>query len=165
MLRATHIPVPGARRISLLAAVVWLLVGCSTGGSPSAASSAASSAAASGGAGTTVTAALTEFKIDLGATSAPAGAVTFALSNNGTIEHEFVVFQTDLAADKLPLSSDGTEVDEAGAGLTAIDEVEGVAVGAKPTLAVTLPAGHYVVMCNVPAHYTSGMRAEFTTAP
>lgn len=161
MVRGAHIPVPGASRISLLA-VAWFLTGCGAG-SPSAAQSAAQSAAASGGAGTTVTAGLSEFKIDLGATSAPAGAVTFALSNDGTTVHEFVVFQTDLAADKLPLSSDGTEVDEEGAGLTAIDEVEDVAVGAKPNLAVTLPAGHYVVMCNLPAHYTSGMRAEFTT--
>lgn len=163
MLRAAH-TVPGARRFGLLAALAalaGLLVGCNAGGTPST----AGSAAASVGAGTSVTAALTEFKIELGAITAPAGAVTFALSNNGTVEHEFVVFQTDLAVDKMPLSSDGTEVDEAGAGLTAIDEVEGIAVGAKPTLAVTLPAGRYVVLCNIAAHYTSGMRAEFTTTP
>lgn len=156
MLHGAYSPVPGARRLGLLTAIASLLVGCSAGGSPSAASS--------GSADTTVTTALTEFKIDLGTTSIPAGPVTFALSNKGTTEHEFVVFQTDFAVDKLPLSSDGTEVDEAAAGLTAIDEVEGIAVGATPTLAVTLPAGHYVLICNLPAHYTSGMRAEFTTA-
>lgn len=79
--------------------------------------------------------------------------------------HEFVVFKTDLAADKLPLAADGATVDEAGAGasLTLVDEVEDIAVGATASLAVELPAGHYVAICNVPAHYTSGMRVEFTT--
>jgi uncharacterized cupredoxin-like copper-binding protein len=163
MLRVACVPIPGSRRIGRLAAVASLLVGCTTAGSPSAAPSAAPPAA-SAGAGTTVTAALTEFKIELGATSAPAGPVTFGLTNTGTTVHEFVVFQTDLAADKLPLSADGTVVDEEGAeGLTLVDEVEDIAVGATANLAVTLPAAHYVLICNVPAHYTSGMHAEFTT--
>ena len=106
---------------------------------------------------------LSEFKIELAATSAPGGPVTFALTNAGTTVHEFVVFKTELAADKLPLAADGTEVDEEGAGLTAVDEVEDIAVGATATLPVDLATGHYVVICNLPAHYTSGMRAEFTT--
>jgi uncharacterized cupredoxin-like copper-binding protein len=147
-----------AIRISLIVAVVAMLVGCSGSGSPSAAP-----AASPGDAGTMIATALTEFKISLSATTAPAGSVTFALSNDGQAEHEFVVFGTDLAADQLPLSADGTEVDEAGAGLTLVNEVEGIAIGAKPSLGVTLPAAHYVLICNLPAHYTSGMRVEFTT--
>jgi uncharacterized cupredoxin-like copper-binding protein len=108
---------------------------------------------------------LTEFKIELSPTSAPAGPVTFQITNAGTTVHEFVVFKTDLAADKLPLAADGATVDEAGAGsaVTLVDEVEDIAVKGTPTLAVDMPAGHYVVICNIPAHYTSGMRVEFTT--
>ena len=102
--------------------------------------------------------------MDLGATSGAAGPVTFDVSNGGTTVHEFVVLRTDLAPDKLPLTEDGTEVDEEGAGITAVDEVENVAVGATTPLTVDLPAGHYVVLCNLPAHYPSGMRAEFTTS-
>jgi uncharacterized cupredoxin-like copper-binding protein len=165
MLRAVPVPLTAARRLGLLAAVASLLVGCSTAGTPSAAPSAAPPAAASGGGGTSITAALSEFKIELGATSAPAGAVSFALTNKGTTLHEFVVFQTDLAVDKLPLTADGTIVDEAGAaGITLVDEVEDIEVGATPTLDVTLPAGKYLLICNIPAHYTSGMRAEFTAS-
>ena len=151
-----------------LVAGALLLLGCSSGASPSAAAPASqppASGGGGGGGGTSVTAKLTEFKIELGATSAPGGPVTFELTNSGTVVHEFVVFKTDLGADKLPLAADGATVDEAGAGasLTLVDEVEDIAVGATASLAVDLPAGHYVAICNVPAHYTSGMRTEFTT--
>jgi uncharacterized cupredoxin-like copper-binding protein len=149
-----------------LVAGALLLVGCSSGASPSAAAPASQPPASSGGGGgTSVTAKLTEFKIELDPTTAPGGPVTFELTNSGTVVHEFVVFKTDLAADKLPLAADGATVDEAGAGasLTLVDEVEDIAVGATASLAVDLPAGHYVAICNVPAHYTSGMRTEFTT--
>jgi uncharacterized cupredoxin-like copper-binding protein len=155
------------RRGLALVAGALLLVGCSSGASPSAAAPASQPAASSGGGGggTSVTAKLTEFKIELGAASAPGGPVTFELTNSGTVVHEFVVFKTDLAVDKLPLAADGATVDEAGAGasLTLVDEVEDIEVGATASLAVDLPAGHYVAICNVPAHYTSGMRTEFTT--
>jgi uncharacterized cupredoxin-like copper-binding protein len=159
-----------SRGLALVAGAT-LLVGCSSGASPSAAAPASQPpasqppASVGGGGGTSVTAKLTEFKIELGATSAPAGPVTFELTNGGTVVHEFVVFKTDLAADKLPLAADGATVDEEGAGasLTLVDEVEDIAVGATASLAVDLPAGHYVAICNVPAHYTSGMHTEFTT--
>lgn len=148
--------VNGSRRwIAALAATATLAAGCGSG--------AATSAPSAAGGGASVSAALSEFKIELGATSAAAGPVTFNISNKGTTVHELVVFSTDLAADKLPMAADGTEVDEAGAGITAVDEVEDIAVGEAASLPVTLPAGHYVLICNLPAHYTSGMRAEFTT--
>ena len=155
-----------SRGLALVAGAM-LLVGCSSGASPSAAAPASQPPASvgGGGGGTSVTAKLTEFKIELGAATAPGGPVTFELTNSGTVVHEFVVFKTDLAADKLPLAADGATVDEEGAGasLTLVDEVEDIAVGATASFAVDLPAGHYVAICNVPAHYTSGMHTEFTT--
>jgi uncharacterized cupredoxin-like copper-binding protein len=160
-LRKIPVLIPATRRLLGVASVGILVLGCSgTTTSPSVA--APSAANPSGAAGTTVAAILTEFKIELDAASTPAGSVSFALDNKGTVVHEFVVFQTDLAVDKLPLTADGTAVEEGG-GLTLVDEVEDIEVGATPTLAVDLPAAHYVLICNVPAHYTSGMRAEFTT--
>jgi uncharacterized cupredoxin-like copper-binding protein len=149
-----------AGRIVVSAAVVSILVACTSPGTPSAAPPAASP----GGAGAAITAGLSEFKIDLSAANAAAGPVTFALTNNGTTMHEFVVFQTDLAVDKLPMTADGTIVDEAGAGITLVDEVEDIEVGAAASLDVTLPAGHYVLICNIPAHYASGMHADFTAS-
>lgn len=147
-------------RLGASLAVLVVLAGCNTAATPSSPPSAAASPAGGGA----VTAALSEFKIELGASSAAAGPVTFTVSNTGTTVHEFVIFKTDLAIDKLPLNSDGTTVEEEGEGLSAIDEVEDVAVGAEESLPVTLAAGRYVMICNLPAHYTSGMRAEFTAS-
>jgi hypothetical protein len=113
---------------------------------------------------------LQEFSIVLGSESASAGDVTFNITNDGPNDpHEFVVFRTDLAPDALPTSEDGS-VDEAGEGLTLIDEVEDIPVGESPTLTVSLDAGSYVLICNIveeeegelESHYQEGMRVGFT---
>jgi uncharacterized cupredoxin-like copper-binding protein len=131
--------------------------------SPAATSAPSTAASASSAAAGNVTGEVSQFKIELSPSSVAAGSVTFDVTNKGTVEHEFVVFKTDLAADKLPLSKDGTEVDEEGTGVTAVDEIGEFKPGITKSLTVDLPAGHYVVICNVPTHYTKGMRAEFTT--
>jgi uncharacterized cupredoxin-like copper-binding protein len=64
----------------------------------------------------------------------------------------------------LPLDTSTGVVSEDTAGLTVVDEVEDIAVGATPSLTVDLPAGHYVVICNLPAHYAGGMHTDFTTS-
>ena|SRR5438034_11443196 len=112
---------------------------------------------ASGGVKTTVK----DFSISLDSTSAKAGSVTFNVHNDGPSTHEFVVFKTDLAPDKLPTASDGT-VDEEGQGVTHIDEIEDIAAGSDQSLTVTLEAGNYVVICNLPGHYQQGMHATFS---
>jgi uncharacterized cupredoxin-like copper-binding protein len=167
-----------SRRVAALAPAVLIVAACSTAASPSPAAStptappvappsapAASVDAPSGGSasGNQVTAKESEFKIELGATSAAAGSVTFQINNAGTVVHEFVVMKTDLASDKLPIDSSEGVASEDTPGVTAIDEIEDIAVGASPSLTVDLPAGHYVVICNLPAHYAAGMRADFTT--
>ena len=54
-----------------------------------------------------VDATLSDFEIELSASSAPAGEVTFNVQNDGPSTHEFVVFQTDLADDALPTDDNG----------------------------------------------------------
>ena len=107
---------------------------------------------------------LSEFKVELSAATVPAGSVTFSVTNNGTVVHEFVVFKTDDAEDALPKSSDGTEVDEEDSSLTSMGEVEDVAVGATKSFTATLAAGNYVAICNVVGHYGSGMHVHFTVS-
>jgi uncharacterized cupredoxin-like copper-binding protein len=145
--------------------VAFLAVGCGAATTASLAPTVAPSAASSGpsAAAGAVKASISEFKLELDSASAPAGSVTFDVTNNGKIDHEFVVFKTDLAADKLPLTADGTTVDEEGTGVTAVDEIAEFGPGKMESLTVDLPAGHYVLICNVPTHYTKGIRAEFTT--
>ena len=94
--------------------------------------------------------------------------MTFNATNNGPDDdHEFVVIQTDLSPTDLPTKPDGS-VDEEGAGITVIDEIEPFAVGKTETLTVDLDAGSYALICNVydakekEAHYQEGMRTGFT---
>lgn len=122
------------------------------------------------GGGTTVDVTVQEFAVLPAQESAPAGDVTFAVTNTGPEDtHEFVVFKTDLAPDALPTASDGS-VDEEGEGVELIDEIEDIAVGDSPTLTVSLDAGSYVLICNIVeeegdetiVHYQQGMRTGFT---
>lgn len=121
-----------------------------------------------GAGGSTVAVTLQEFAVIPASASAAAGEVTFEVTNEGPDDvHEFVVFQTDLAPDALPTGADGS-VDEAGEGLTLIDEIEDIAVGDAPTLTVNLEAGNYALICNIydasedEAHYQEGMFIGFT---
>jgi uncharacterized cupredoxin-like copper-binding protein len=127
------------------------------------------SAGCSGDEETTVDVTVQEFAVIPAASSAPAGDVTFDVTNEGPDDvHEFVVFKTDLAPDALPTAADGS-VDEEGEGIELIDEIEDIAVGDTPTLTVTLDAGSYVFICNIVeeeggetiAHYQQGMRVAF----
>jgi uncharacterized cupredoxin-like copper-binding protein len=130
-------------------------------------------AGACGGTGTTSTPSPTDsdetsvdtvekdFSIAVSPTSSSTRRVTFKITNQGPTAHEFVVFKTDLDPASLPLSADGTAVNEDGAGVTHIDEKEDIAKDATATLSLTLQPGKYVLICNLPTHYKLGMRAPF----
>ena len=120
------------------------------------------------GAGGAVDVTLQEFAVIPASSSAPAGDVTFNVTNEGPDDvHEFVVFQTDLAPDALPTNDDGS-VDEEGEGVELQGEIEDIAVGDTQNLTGDLPAGNYVFISNISdadeqeAHYQEGMRVAFT---
>jgi uncharacterized cupredoxin-like copper-binding protein len=92
--------------------------------------------------------------------SAPAGEINFVVSNAGSMNHEFVIIRTDLAVDALPVA--GGQVDENGAGVQVIDEIEPFAPGTEQTISVNLTSGAYVLICNLPGHYQLGIRTTFT---
>jgi uncharacterized cupredoxin-like copper-binding protein len=149
------------RSLAVMAAASLAIVGCTTdGASPS----------PTGGAGAaTVAVTLQEWAVVLpAADSAPAGDITFDVTNQGPADvHEFVVIKTELEAADLPTDADGV-VDEAGGGMDVIDEIEDVPVGETMSLTVALEAGSYVLVCNIwdegegEAHYRLGMRSAFT---
>lgn len=154
---------PGRRvfgTLGLLALGGLLVTGCAPGASPTPAATAAGP--------TRVNITLQEWAVGTDVATAPAGAITFAVTNQGPDDvHEFVVIKTDLALTDLPTDETGT-VDEAGGGMEVIGEIEDVAVGASEELTVTLQPGAYVLICNIydetekEAHYQEGMRASFT---
>jgi len=124
-----------------------------------------------GAGGGTVNVALQEFAVVPSVASIGHGKVTFAASNTGPDDpHELVIFKTDLGVHELPASAEG-KVDEEGAGLTTIGEIEEFAVGKTGTVTFDLAAGRYVLVCNIvqdepdgtkESHYLKGMTTEFT---
>jgi uncharacterized cupredoxin-like copper-binding protein len=134
---------PGSRKslIALLAVTALILIACSDDGG--------------------IDATLKDFELTLGAASAPAGAVSFNIHNDGPSAHEFVVFASDLAPADLPVDEEGL-IDESGEGLALVDEAEKIAPDSDVTLDLDLDAGGYVIVCNVPGHYKEGMHAAFT---
>ncbi len=113
-----------------------------------------------GAAETTVSVDLAEFSVTPSASSAAAGRVEFTVSNAGEVPHEFLVIGSDVAPDELPVSEGS--VDEAAAGVQVVGEIEAFDPDTTETLAVDLAAGDYVLICNIPGHYQSGMHAGFT---
>jgi uncharacterized cupredoxin-like copper-binding protein len=122
-------------------------------------SSSSSSAAAGSGSGG-VSATEMDFSIGLSPSTGSPGQVTFNVSNQGPSTHEFVVIKTNDAPDALPVQNGA--VNEAG--LTIVDENEGVPPSTTATLSVNLQAGSYVIICNVPGHYQAGMNTGFTVS-
>lgn len=103
---------------------------------------------------------LKDFAIELAATTAPAGSVTFDVTNDGPSVHEFELIDSDIPAGDF-------EVDSGVANTTAdgsviVDEVEEVAPGTDVGLTVDLQPGTYALVCNIAGHYEQGMFASFT---
>jgi uncharacterized cupredoxin-like copper-binding protein len=161
---------PGTALVSVFAVAALLLAGCSSApsGGSSATASALSSAVASAATGS-VKVTLTEWAVITDEASAQAGNVTFDVTNAGPeFKHEFVIIKTDLDPADLPADSTG-KVDEAGAGIEFVGEVEELEIGATETASFDLTAGTYVLICNIvevtgghESHYTQGMRTAFT---
>jgi uncharacterized cupredoxin-like copper-binding protein len=101
------------------------------------------------------------YEIALSTSAVPAGKATFDVTNVATVPHTFIVLQTDLPADQLPLTANNT-ADLESADIEVIQDVEGVQPCAPQEVNLTLKPGSYVAICNLPGHYASGMRAAFT---
>jgi uncharacterized cupredoxin-like copper-binding protein len=112
-----------------------------------------------GGGATTVDVALgtadNEYELTPDPAEAPAGSITFAMTNAGELEHEFIVIKTDKGAANL--GTESGEADETG----AIDELE-LEAGDSGELTLDLEAGPYALICNIEDHYAKGMFADFT---
>ena len=92
--------------------------------------------------------------------SAPAGVVTFKVTNvSKDAIHEMIVMYRQDPTKPLPYIDDENRVDEDRAGNKG--EVSELDPGKSGTLTVPLKPGKYVLICNVPGHYGSGMWAEF----
>jgi len=112
---------------------------------------------------------LREFSVTVDQATVPHGAVTFHVTNAGTVPHEFLVIKTDLAPESLPTESNGS-YKENGAGTNLLEEIDEVAPGQSKDLTIDLDDAKYVLICNMvhvaadgsqDAHYARGMRTAF----
>jgi uncharacterized cupredoxin-like copper-binding protein len=92
------------------------------------------------------------------------GTTTIDAPNEGKVEHELVVFKSNLDPAKLPTDSSG-EVDEEKLeqeGAEEAGEIEDVEAGESKSREFDLPPGKYVMFCNLPGHYERGMYGTIT---
>ena len=109
----------------------------------------------------------THMFIKLSEAAAPAGKVTFTVTNQGNHTHEFVVLQTNTPAANFPIKSfegETDRIDEDTAGKN-VGETGDMKPGESKKLVIDLPAGHFALVCNLPGHYRMGMHEDFTVLP
>jgi uncharacterized cupredoxin-like copper-binding protein len=109
-------------------------------------------------------------RLSLDKSTVAAGGVSFVAINGGSVSHELVI---------LPLPNGqivGTrtigpdaKVEENGslgeaAATCAAGSGDGIAPGTSGWVTVTLPAGRYEIVCNLPGHYAAGMYAQLVVA-
>lgn len=93
-----------------------------------------------------------------------AGEVTFNVTNTSTLfQHEMVVVPLAAVDAIPPYDATGMRVDEAAAG--ALGEVPELLPGATGSVTLNLPAGIYMLICNIPGHYAAGMWLVITVTP
>ena len=107
-----------------------------------------------------VTGTVKEWEVDVNAQGATAGDVTFTMTNDGTIQHEFLVVKTDIEDGKIPLGADN-RFSEEGEGLAVIDEIPEWSIKQTKTLTLKLDPGNYQLLCNIEGHYANGMHTTF----
>ncbi len=112
-------------------------------------------AASPGATARTVT--MSDFKFTPQDATAPAGEIKLTAPNTGKAPHELVLVKFGGDPGKLPTQAGG-EANEGAFPESALPgEIGETEPGASGTLTVTLPAGKYVMLCNVPGHYKAGM--------
>ena len=90
-----------------------------------------------------------------------AGAVTFDVTNwSRSIVHEMLVVAVDSPDTALPYDYSKQQVVEDQ--IKMLGETDELQPNASKTLTLDLPAGNYLLICNVPGHYGSGMQTSFT---
>ncbi|HXJ62310.1 MAG TPA: sulfocyanin-like copper-binding protein [Actinomycetota bacterium] len=111
----------------------------------------------------------TEMFIHMSSPSAPAGPVSFIVSNESTdMKHELVGFQTKTAANAFPITGfegDPNKIDEDTAGKVVLDTGADLPPGTAMMITVNLAEGHYALVCNLSGHYAAGMHVDFFATP
>src|SRR5438552_1232491 len=108
--------------------------------------------------------------IDLSQSFAPAGPVSFLITNDGTVDHEMVVLKTDKPrSEERRVGKEGepSRLNEDAKGITNVGETGDPAMkpGTSKMLKIDMADGHYAIVCNLNGHYASGMHQVFLLTP
>ena len=115
-------------------------------------------ASPSASAASTVSVTLAEWTVTPNTSSVSAGDITFLAFNKGETAHELEVIRSEEEPHLLPV--EGGYVPEFAVDLAG--EIEALPAGGTEQATFQLPAGNYVLICNLPSHYLAGMRSGFT---
>ena len=145
------------RQRTLLALPVLALVaaGCGSSNNDTKSTSKPAAATPAAAAAKTSDVKLNEWNVSPSATTVAAGKVKISAANDGKTTHEMVILRTDKPAASL---GSGKRVSEAG----SVGEISDLKAGASASKTFDLAPGHYVVICNLPGHYSAGMHADLT---
>ena len=103
--------------------------------------------------------------VKMSTTDVVAGKITFVAYNaSADNEHEMVVARLVDGNKGLVYNADEAKVDEKDAN-SNLGEVAEMEPGKSGTLTLDLKPGTYVIYCNIPTHYASGMWTILTVRP
>ena len=109
-------------------------------------------------------AALSEWHI-AAPTTIKAGSVILEAANFGTIQHELLVFKSDLPPASFPVDKNGGIVED-GPGILLVSDGDNIDPGHTQTRTVDLSQpGSYLLVCNIPGHFKAGMFSVLTVTP
>ena len=103
--------------------------------------------------GNVVAVTLIEWKLVPGQITVRPGRVSFIVRNAGTMDHEFVVLRSDRHHHGLRVT--GGKAVETG----RLGEIPLIPSGASKRITLRVPAGKYVLLCNMLGHYQAGQYA------
>lgn len=112
---------------------------------------------------------LSEFVVEPERDSVDAGEITFAVDNQGSETHEFLVVRADSDED-LPVDEDGAFDEDSFDEGSLIGEAEDIEAGSSAELELDLDPGSYVLLCNLveeddgemESHFAEGMHVVLT---
>lgn len=129
----------------------------------SAASTTAASAAPAVFSGSDLPVVLREYQVEVPSTTISPGLKNLRISNFGTMQHELLVFRSDLDPSAYPMQ-DGN-INEEDASITKVSDGDNLDPGTVQTRPVDLTQpGKYLFVCNLPGHFKQGMYAVVTVA-
>lgn len=152
--------------LALIAVAAILIAGCGGGDDGTTTTTEnESEAAAAGGGGATLEIKMGDFFFAPSNATAKAGKTTIEAPNEGSVEHELVLFKTNMDPAKLPTEASGG-VDEEKMDEVAEEggEVPDVEAGETKSGKFKLTPGKYVMFCNLPGHYAQGMYGTLTVS-